>query len=163
MKNMDKVLKVRKWFGQKNTPNVFAQFVCPSPKVWDLNQKRLHWPSVVCDWIKITNSRDREFWNHEMWKCCDFKNALTQLWREDRRGPLARRHWELVEHKKVPLSCTIIAVRKRYLTSILTFWLSKKLLVNYGFMKVSVQGVESLPILCMAFQIVLETDLFYIT
>ena len=87
-----------------------------------------------------------------LWKCCEFKNTFAQLWREDRRRPLARRHWKLVEHKKVSLSCTIIAVRKRYLTSILTFWLSKKLLVNYGFMKVSVQGIESLPpILCLAF------------
>jgi hypothetical protein len=30
----------------KNLP---AQIVCPSPKVWDFNEKRLHWASVVCD------------------------------------------------------------------------------------------------------------------
>ena len=27
--------------------NLFAQFVCPSPKVLDFNEKRLHWVSVV--------------------------------------------------------------------------------------------------------------------
>ena len=34
----------------ENTPNaqnLSAQFVCPSPKVWDFNEKRLHWASVV--------------------------------------------------------------------------------------------------------------------
>ena len=28
----------------ENTP----KFVCPSPKVWYFNEKRLHWVSVVC-------------------------------------------------------------------------------------------------------------------
>ena len=28
--------------------NLYAQFVCPSPKVPDFNEKRLHWASVVC-------------------------------------------------------------------------------------------------------------------
>ena len=27
--------------------NLFDQIVCPSPKVWDFNEKRLHWASVV--------------------------------------------------------------------------------------------------------------------
>jgi hypothetical protein len=27
--------------------NLSAQFVCPSPKVWDFNEKRLHWATVV--------------------------------------------------------------------------------------------------------------------
>ena len=27
--------------------NLSAQFVCPSPKVLDVNEKRLHWVSVV--------------------------------------------------------------------------------------------------------------------
>ena len=29
--------------------NLSAQFVCPSPKVLDFNEKRLHWTSVVRD------------------------------------------------------------------------------------------------------------------
>ena len=29
------------------TQNLFAQFVCPSLKVLDFNEKRLHWKSVV--------------------------------------------------------------------------------------------------------------------
>jgi hypothetical protein len=36
----------------KNTPNapeLSAQFVCPSPKVLNFNEKRLHWASVVAD------------------------------------------------------------------------------------------------------------------
>ena len=34
----------------ENTPNaqnLSDQFVCPSPKVLDFNEKRLHWASVV--------------------------------------------------------------------------------------------------------------------
>ena len=31
----------------KNTPNLSAQIVCPSPKVWDFDEKRLHWASVA--------------------------------------------------------------------------------------------------------------------
>ena len=27
--------------------NLSAQIVCPSPKVWNFGEKRLHWPSVV--------------------------------------------------------------------------------------------------------------------
>ena len=27
--------------------NLSAQIVCPSPKVWDFDEKRLHWASVV--------------------------------------------------------------------------------------------------------------------
>ena len=26
------------------------KLLCPSPKVWDFNEKRLHWESVVCTW-----------------------------------------------------------------------------------------------------------------
>ena len=53
MENMDKGLTVPKWVlinWPKITPiaqNLYAQFVCPSPKVWDFDEKRLHWASVV--------------------------------------------------------------------------------------------------------------------
>ena len=30
----------------ENTPNT-PEFICPSPKVLDFNEKRLHWASVV--------------------------------------------------------------------------------------------------------------------
>ena len=30
----------------ENTPNA-PEFICPSPKVLDFNEKRLHWASVV--------------------------------------------------------------------------------------------------------------------
>ena len=28
-------------------PNLFVQIVCPSPKVWDFNEKMLHWAFVA--------------------------------------------------------------------------------------------------------------------
>ena len=31
----------------KNTPNDL-EFICPSPKVLNFNEKRLHWAAVVC-------------------------------------------------------------------------------------------------------------------
>ena len=27
--------------------NISAQILCPNPKVWDFDEKRLHWVSVV--------------------------------------------------------------------------------------------------------------------
>ena len=31
----------------ENAQNLSAQIVCPSPKVWNFDEKRLHWASVV--------------------------------------------------------------------------------------------------------------------
>ena len=52
---MDKGLKVPKWV-LINWPKIFqmpenlsAEIVCPSPKVWDFDEKRLPWASVVRD------------------------------------------------------------------------------------------------------------------
>ena len=56
MENMDKGLTVPKWvlINWPKIPqmpqNLSAQIVCPSPKVWDFDEKRLHWVSVVCVW-----------------------------------------------------------------------------------------------------------------
>ena len=55
---MDKGLNVPKWLLKVRPKipqlpqNLSAQFVCPSPKVWDFDEKRLHWASVVrgCTW-----------------------------------------------------------------------------------------------------------------
>ena len=30
-------------------PNLYAQIVCPSPNIWDFDEKGLHWVSVVRD------------------------------------------------------------------------------------------------------------------
>ena len=53
MENMDKGLTLPKW-ALINWPKIpqmhqklSAQIVCPSPIVWDFNEKRLHWASVV--------------------------------------------------------------------------------------------------------------------
>ena len=54
MENMDKGLAVDKcvtinWMKIPIMPqNLFAQIVCPSLKVWDFDEKMLHWASVVC-------------------------------------------------------------------------------------------------------------------
>ena len=49
MKNMDKGLTVVPKWVLINRPKVpkIPQIVCPSPKVWYFNEKRLHWASVV--------------------------------------------------------------------------------------------------------------------
>ena len=33
--------------------NLSAQFVCPSPKVLNVNEKRLHWASVVPGYVRV--------------------------------------------------------------------------------------------------------------
>ena len=53
MENMNKGLTVPKWVLivwpkiPQMSQNLSAQFVCPSPKNLDFNEKRLHWASVV--------------------------------------------------------------------------------------------------------------------
>ena len=53
MEIMDKGLTVPKWVLivrpkiAQMPQNLFAQSVCPSPKVLDFNEKKLHWASVV--------------------------------------------------------------------------------------------------------------------
>ena len=53
MENMDKGLTVPKWvlINWPKIPqipqNLSAQIVCLTPKVWDFDEKRLHWVSVV--------------------------------------------------------------------------------------------------------------------
>ena len=53
MENMDKGLTVPKrvLIARRKIPqmpqNLSAQFVCSNPKVWDFNEKRLYWTSVV--------------------------------------------------------------------------------------------------------------------
>ena len=53
MENMDNGLTVSKWMLivrpkiTQISQNLFAQFVCPSSKALDFNEKRLTWASVV--------------------------------------------------------------------------------------------------------------------
>ena len=53
MENMDKEHTVPKWGLivrpklPQMPPNISAQFVCPSPNVLNIVEKRLHWASVV--------------------------------------------------------------------------------------------------------------------
>ena len=51
MENMDQGLTVPKWVlivWPKIPPNA-PEFICPSPKVQDFNEKMLHWASVLRD------------------------------------------------------------------------------------------------------------------
>ena len=53
MENMEKGLTVPKWvlINRSKIPqmpqNFSTQIVCPSPKVWNFDEKRLYWASVV--------------------------------------------------------------------------------------------------------------------
>ena len=55
MENMDKELTVPKWVViiwpkiPQMHKNESAQIVCPSIKVWDYDEKRLHWAPIVRD------------------------------------------------------------------------------------------------------------------
>ena len=67
MENMDKGLTVPKWvlIDRPKLPqmpwNLFAQFVYPSPKVLDVNEKRLHWASVIRDIMHVRKRCSLEF------------------------------------------------------------------------------------------------------
>ena len=38
------------------SPNLSAQFVCPSPKVWDFDEKKLLWASIVRVFLQYAKS-----------------------------------------------------------------------------------------------------------
>ena len=65
MENIDKGLTVPKWvlINQlkilQMPKNLSAQFVCPSPKVLDFDEKRLHWASVVRGIDVLANTKIR--------------------------------------------------------------------------------------------------------
>ena len=49
MEKMDKGLTFTKWvlINRLKIPQFFPKLICPSPKFWDFDKKRLHWASVV--------------------------------------------------------------------------------------------------------------------
>ena len=60
MGNMNKGLTVHTKMGADKLAkqNLSAQIVCQSPKVWDFDEKRFHWASVVRDfwyaqWVEV--------------------------------------------------------------------------------------------------------------
>jgi hypothetical protein len=82
MKNMDKGLTVPKWMliVWPKTPqmpqNLSAQFVCPSPKVLNFNEKRLHWASVVRDFADpLKTWVHKVLWNRK--GCATLKQKVT--------------------------------------------------------------------------------------
>ena len=66
MENIDNGHTVPKWVLivwpkiPQMTQNLSAQFACPSPKVWDFDEKRLHWASVV-------RASDDSIWSVACW------------------------------------------------------------------------------------------------
>ena len=83
MKNMDKGLTVPKWVLivwpkiPQMPQNLSAQFVYPSPKVLDFNEKRLHWVSVVRDLIYSNNQLFRPGERSFYYVLCICSKSLT--------------------------------------------------------------------------------------
>ena len=79
MENMDKGLTVPKWVLivwpkiPQMPQNLSAQFVCPSPKVLDFNEKRLHWASVVRDLHTEQNGMAKMLLQHYFRTSCMLK------------------------------------------------------------------------------------------
>ena len=67
MENMDKGLTVPKWALiilpkiPQMPQNLSAQIVFPSPIVWDFDEKRLHWASVVRAQDKTHKTKEQVF------------------------------------------------------------------------------------------------------
>ena len=85
MKNMHKGLTVPKWMLINHskipqmTQNLSVKIVCPSPKVWDFDEKRLHW-AVHCPcppWSKKKSSKFTWCALQMRSRSCRFKNLET--------------------------------------------------------------------------------------
>jgi hypothetical protein len=76
MENMDKGLTVPKWVLinwpkiPKMPQDLSAQIVSPSPKVWDFEEKRLHWVSIV---RAISHAE----WTREVFSLCAASKACN--------------------------------------------------------------------------------------
>ena len=57
---MDKGFTVPKWVGADSLAENTPKCICPSPKVWDFNEKRIHWASLVRDRNQKITSISRE-------------------------------------------------------------------------------------------------------
>ena len=57
--------------------NLSAQIVCPSPKVWDFDEKSLHWASVVCRRKHVVLSSSRL--QYQNYRCDGFVQYLLTL------------------------------------------------------------------------------------
>ena len=74
---MDKGLTVPKWvlIVRLKIPqmpqNLSSKFVCPSPKFWDFNEKRLYWVSIVPA-VKKGKNRKKEQRELHLWEGFDF-------------------------------------------------------------------------------------------
>ena len=83
MKNMDKGLTVPKWvlINWPKIPqmpqNAFAQIVCPSPKVWDFDEKSLYWAFVVRGRKHVVLSSSRL--QYQNYRCDGFVQYLLTL------------------------------------------------------------------------------------
>ena len=88
MENLDKRLTVPKWvlMNQPKIPqmpqNLSAQIVCPSVKVWDFDEKRLHWASIVRVLSGQPPLHRRLHHHFFLQKCC----CLLEHFKEHERG-----------------------------------------------------------------------------
>ena len=82
MENMDKGLTVPKWvlIVRPKIPqmpqNLSAQFVCPSQKSWDFNEKRVLWASAVRAYRE-----EYKYTNDQKVSATDFENSKTESWK----------------------------------------------------------------------------------
>ena len=87
MENMDKGLIVPKWVLivrpkiLQIPQNLYAKFVCPSPKVLDFNEKRLHWASVVRGGYQVLKNQSLSFFSLKTFhvKVFSCSNKILQL------------------------------------------------------------------------------------
>jgi hypothetical protein len=76
--------------------NLFAQFVCPSPKVLAFNEKRLHWASLVSEStysFKVLSCKIT-VWHGRAMVSRNATESLTDIWRQSSKIHLNRGFYE---------------------------------------------------------------------
>ena len=97
--------------------NCSAQFVCPSPKVWDFNEKRLHWElssMQICSHILAKLMKKEPLWQ---------KTTCSILEKRENRNLISCTHKISNYGNQIKLSAWtkyIVNTRQYYLVS---FWL----------------------------------------
>ena len=121
----------------KNTPNApkcICPIFCPSPKVWDFDEKRLHRASVVC-----VHNQSLAVWGASKMQCKKIQKWQYMLWSFKFRHTKIGRFWGKLKKNRFTKNCNSAKPTKVAIFS------KNKLFHKWFIWKISKLLVKKLP------------------
>ena len=85
----------------ENPPNA-SEFICPSPKVLDFNEKSLHWMSVVLDMSEVTS---KWFYIKNLICVAMIFRLISRIWKKNYQTILVHKSWLFFTDNRLQLFC----------------------------------------------------------